>query len=221
MTPLECVKTTSTGETRYLTRARPYSIRWHHQTTAKYNYGYQLLSRTEVDPTAADPRFNQFYVFDALGSTSELTDETGAIRVTYQYDAWGNGRKGAGAAENPKQFTGYELDPETGLYYAKARYYDSTTGTFVTQDSYLGQMDLPPSLHRYSYGYANPLKYVDPTGHGIGDWAGNGAQDINGNLINRIRPQPAVPNTALSRLRCGAAGRKRDWRRRGRPTVTL
>ena len=160
-------KTTSAGETRYLYDEGATLLEYDGtgQTTAKYNYGYQLLSRTEVDATAADPRFNQFYVYDALGSTSDLTTEAGAIQVAYQYDAWGNERNPVGGSDNPKQFTGYELDPETGLYYANARYYDSTTGTFITQDSYLGTQNTPPSLHRYLYGYANPLRYIDPTGH--------------------------------------------------------
>jgi RHS repeat-associated protein len=49
---------------------------------------------------------------------------------------------------------------------AKARYFDPQLGRFLTQDSYLGQIDNPPSLHRYFYGHANPTRYIDPTGHG-------------------------------------------------------
>ncbi len=48
---------------------------------------------------------------------------------------------------------------------AKARYFDPNFGRFLTQDSYLGQLDNPPSLHRYFYGHANPTRYVDPSGH--------------------------------------------------------
>jgi RHS repeat-associated protein len=62
-------------------------------------------------------------------------------------------------------FTGHYYDPETKLYNAKARYFDPKLGRFLTQDSYLGTHDNPPSLHRYLYGCANPLRYVDPTGH--------------------------------------------------------
>ena len=49
--------------------------------------------------------------------------------------------------------------------YAKARYYDSEFGRFTSQDSYLGETDSPPSLHRYLYAYARPTFFVDPTGH--------------------------------------------------------
>jgi len=55
-------------------------------------------------------------------------------------------------------------DRETGLYYAKARYYDPELGLFLTEDPFEGQLDTPPSLHRYLYAYQNPTVYVDPVG---------------------------------------------------------
>ena len=62
-------------------------------------------------------------------------------------------------------FTGYLWDKETNLFFAKARFYDPEVGRFISQDSYLGQVDDPPSLHRYFYANDNPTRYVDPTGH--------------------------------------------------------
>jgi hypothetical protein len=49
--------------------------------------------------------------------------------------------------------------------YAKARYFDPKLGRFLTQDSFLGTQDNPPSLHRYAYAANRPTVYVDPTGH--------------------------------------------------------
>jgi RHS repeat-associated protein len=66
-------------------------------------------------------------------------------------------------------FTGHMWDAETGLYYAKARYYDPQTGRFTTQDSYLGELLDPPSLHRYMYAHNNPTRFVDPSGHSDAD----------------------------------------------------
>jgi RHS repeat-associated protein len=62
-------------------------------------------------------------------------------------------------------YTGHYLDSETRLYFAKARYLDPQFGRFITADSYLGQADDPPSLHRYAYSANRPTYYVDPTGH--------------------------------------------------------
>jgi RHS repeat-associated protein len=87
--------------------------------------------------------------------------------AAYHLDAWGNFRfpTELEASRNRFAFTGHIYDSETGLYNAKARYFDPKLGRFLTQDSFLGNHDNPPSLHRYLYGYANPLRYVDPTGH--------------------------------------------------------
>ena len=46
--------------------------------------------------------------------------------MTRQYDAWGNLE--SGASEPGYAFTGREWDPETGLYYYRARYYDPKVG---------------------------------------------------------------------------------------------
>ncbi|MBZ2190605.1 RHS repeat-associated core domain-containing protein, partial [Alcanivorax sp. JB21] len=58
-----------------------------------------------------------------------------------------------------------EHDQETGLIYAKARYYDPETARFLSQDPWSGDVSMPPSLHKYLYAYQNPTVYVDPDGH--------------------------------------------------------
>ena len=65
------------------------------------------------------------------------------------------------------QYTGKLLDESTGLYYEGARYYDPTTGRFITEDSYNGTLTDPLSQNRYLYAEDNPMRYVDPTGHVI------------------------------------------------------
>ena len=51
-----------------------------------------------------------------------------------EYNAWGNLELGAG--EPGYAFTGREWDPETGLYYYRARYYDPrSAGSLVTNRS--------------------------------------------------------------------------------------
>jgi len=95
-----------------------------------------------------------------------LTDDSGSTVASYHLDAWGNFRfpSELDASRNRFAFTGYEWDPELGLFNAKARYFDPQIGRFTSQDSFLGQIDNPPSLHRYFYGNANPVRFVDPTG---------------------------------------------------------
>ncbi|MBX2997110.1 MAG: Ig-like domain-containing protein [Caldilineaceae bacterium] len=151
------------GETRYLydDTAVLMETDGAGQTVHKYNYGYNLLSLTAVNGATRD---NQFYLVDALGSTSNLADASGALIQSYRYDAWGRVLTEVGSSNNARQYTGHYHDAETGLDYFGARYYDSEIGRFLAQDSYLGEAKTPPSLHRYLYAYANPLRYVDLVG---------------------------------------------------------
>jgi RHS repeat-associated protein len=137
---------------------------------AKYDYGADRL--ISLDRSGQ----RRFYLFDALRSVTNLTDEAGATQASYHLDAWGNfrfpgelGSSDSAASKNRFAFTGYLWDQETALYYAKARFYDPEVGRFTSQDSFLGEINDPPSLHRYFYGNANPLRYIDPTGHSAQD----------------------------------------------------
>ncbi|MBP9944813.1 MAG: RHS repeat-associated core domain-containing protein [Vicinamibacteria bacterium] len=74
-------------------------------------------------------------------------------------------------------YTGHYWDKESSLYYAKARYYDPFTARFTQADSFLGNIDDPPSLHRYFYVHANPTRYTDSTGHFL-DSAGQYLREV-------------------------------------------
>ncbi|WP_031341721.1 RHS repeat-associated core domain-containing protein, partial [Ruminiclostridium papyrosolvens] len=67
---------------------------------------------------------------------------------------------------------------ETDLYYLNARYYDSKTARFLSEDTYTGDPNDPLSLNLYSYCVNNPITYSDPSGH----W-----QESDKNLIQSAR----------------------------------
>jgi RHS repeat-associated protein len=129
-------------------------------TVSKYDYGMDQLVRLD---NRGEGR--SFFHLDFLGSTVGLTDAAGSARQSIFYDAWGNERDRIGSSANNFTFTGHELDEETGLIYAKARFYDAEVGRFLSQDSFLGNVNEPPSLHRYFYAHENPLSFVDRTGN--------------------------------------------------------
>jgi RHS repeat-associated protein len=70
--------------------------------------------------------------------------------------AFGNGGTVTGYG-----FTGREFDPETGLLYYRARYYDPKIGGFISEDP----VDFEDGLTRYSYVLSNPVNLIDPTGY--------------------------------------------------------
>jgi len=125
---------------------------------AKYHYGSdRILAETRNGQ-------NSYIYHDALRTPVVITNQDGSIQNRLDYDAWGNLRSESGSSEHPKGFTGYHYDPETGLYYAKARYYDPEEGVFLREDPLQGDFNNPPSLHRYNYAASNPTAFIDPTG---------------------------------------------------------
>lgn len=97
------------------------------------------------------------YNFDGLGSITSLASTTGSVTQTYTFDTFGKRTATNGSITNPFEYTGRELDSETGLLYLRARYYDPSNGRFLSEDAI-----------RFSSGTVNFYPYVgnDPTDMG-------------------------------------------------------
>ncbi len=136
-------------------------------------------------------RQTNYYHADALGTITHLTKSTGAVVQSNKYDSFGNMTAQSGTITQPYTFTSREWDPETGLYYYRARYYDPQVGRFITEDPLnlnmviLANRNLsgtltkkllalmlsdPHTLPAYPYVGNNPLKYIDPTGKAWWVW---------------------------------------------------
>ncbi len=107
-----------------------------------------------------------FYHYDIRGSVTAIVDPDGESVKAYAYDEFGNlSESGEATFDNEVTFTGSIKDTSTGLQYMNARYYEPTTGRFITQDSYTGNPYDPWTQHLYSYCGNNPVNMIDPTGH--------------------------------------------------------
>jgi RHS repeat-associated protein len=117
-----------------------------------------------VDGAIGHPDAKKYwYVTDHLGSVRAVTDIDGKKVWSADYLAFGTqyGKDAATDFEELHSFTGKELDPDTGLHYYNARWYDAELGRFISEDP-AGD---PNNPNLYSYCRNNPLIYIDPTGY--------------------------------------------------------
>ena len=107
-----------------------------------------------------------FYAKDVQGSTTNITDNTGACVQSYDYTDFGEtAQRIATDFENEICYTGGIYDELTGLYYLNARYYNPDEGVFLSQDTYRGTEKNAECWNLYAYCANNPINYVDPSGH--------------------------------------------------------
>ena len=108
----------------------------------------------------------------------KVSDASGGVTQSRQYDAWG--RLEAGAGEPGHAFTGREWDPETGLYYYRARYYDPVQGRFIAADP----VGFGAGPNFYAYVGNRPASTIDPSGltppdYDPDSWNGGGHRTTN------------------------------------------
>jgi RHS repeat-associated protein len=101
-----------------------------------------------------------YYEQDGLGSITSLSNTSGSLTQTYTFDSFGNVTNSSGSLTNPFQYTARESDPETGLYYYRARYYDSSSGRFLSEDPYR----ISGGINFYRYVGNSVVDLVDPRG---------------------------------------------------------
>jgi len=123
---------------------------------SKYAQG-QNIDEPLAESTAGA---TSFYEQDGLGSVTSLSSSAGALANTYTYDSFGKLTNSSGTITNPFQYTGRELDSETGLYYYRARYYDPSSGRFLSEDP----IAFGAGVDFYSYVGNNAVLRSDPTG---------------------------------------------------------
>lgn len=99
-----------------------------------------------------------------MGSVRQLTNSAGAITDSYEYDAFGNKIASTGTTPNNYLYRGEQWDPNLGLYYLRARYYNPLTGRFMSRDPNDGKKIFPSSLHKYLYASGDPVDRIDPRG---------------------------------------------------------
>ncbi len=114
-----------------------------------------------------------WYLFDGLGSVTELVDSDEDTQNSYRYEAFGQIKSSSENVTNYYKYVGafgVHHDSALALYFMQARYYNAAIGRFITMDPLPGAPQDPPSLHRYLYSCNNPVTWIDPSGLGFVEW---------------------------------------------------
>jgi len=110
------------------------------------------------------------YLKDQIGSIVDVTDTNSNRLQHYIYsaygmilgiqDASGNDISASPVLNTSRTFAGREYDSELALYFNRARFYDPSSGRFISKDP------IWPSsgINGYIYGANNPMLYKDSSG---------------------------------------------------------
>ena len=128
---------------------------------AEINGGFDRISLDRFDGSTG------YYLYDARGSVSGITNEEGQVYQSYRYSVTGEITFGAPQYENEYTYNGESYNPNIESQYLRARYYCVVTATFLTEDSYLGSQTEPLTLNRYNYCVSSYLNYTDPSGNEV------------------------------------------------------
>ena len=136
------------------------------QQTVRYTYGNgQLISQTQDQGEETGTGQTLYFHYDNLGSTRVLTDQNGAITGTYTYGIYGELLSGDTSQTGYLYNGAYGVHTDTnGLYYMRARYYNTDIERFISQDILTGNPENSQSLNRYAYCQGNPVNQNDPFG---------------------------------------------------------
>ncbi len=140
-----------------------------------------LLSVTMPDTEGVLQTF--YYLKNGHSDITGLTDASGSKFAAYDYDAWGNVTNSKSLLPwprfydpdstsgetitldqmNPRRYAGYWYDTALGLYFMKARMYDSVLGRFLSEDP-ITSGNTALDANPYLYCANSPLTRIDPSG---------------------------------------------------------
>ncbi|MDY6903120.1 MAG: RHS repeat-associated core domain-containing protein [Thermodesulfobacteriota bacterium] len=122
-------------------------------------YGWQPDTAWGTDPLFLKQGITYYwYHNNHLGAPQKLTMANGLVVWEARYDSFGSAQVTESGITNNLRLPGMYYDAETGLCYNYNRYYDPSTGRYLTTDP------LGFGLNLYAYCYNNPHGFVDPLG---------------------------------------------------------
>jgi RHS repeat-associated protein len=149
-----------------------------------YTFGADEITQTtsRLNPGTGNVDQSDTFKFshDGHGSTRVLFNATNAIAQAFVYTAFGElltvrnaigvqpaltaGQSLAQIASTNLLYNGESIDPRTGNYNFRARWYTPGSARFDRLDPFAGNPNDPFSFHKYAYAHGDPIGMNDPTG---------------------------------------------------------
>lgn len=128
--------------------------------------GMDMFHRTSGGSLVAyeDPSGVNHVVDNNHFDLTALVEPDGSLSDTATYDPWGDPIATTGGTNPVLGYQSDYTDPDTGHVWMGTRWYQPTTGTFLSRDTYAGELSTPFTLNRYTYATNNPLNLWDPDG---------------------------------------------------------
>ena len=107
------------------------------------------------------------------GDIIGITDQNGAVKARYSYDAWGvctiaqdNSEIGI-ATINPYRYRGYYFDAEIDMYYLQSRLYNANVARFINGDHIVFTImgEVAAAKNMFAYCSNSPIVYIDKNGY--------------------------------------------------------
>lgn len=156
-------KQTPTATTYYLYANEGLIGEYTETGATKKAYGWQPNSTWGTNPLfQVDNGSYCYYHNDHLGTPRKLTDSSGTTVWQAEYGAFGKAQVDpASTITNDLRFSGQYFDEETSFHYNWNRYYNPTTGRYISKDpiGFAGG-----DVNLYGYAQNNPVIWIDPWG---------------------------------------------------------
>jgi RHS repeat-associated protein len=101
-----------------------------------------------------------YYLKDQLGSVVGVMRKRGSIVSRFTYDPWGAFDVYSDSVQSRYTYTAREFEPQIGLYYYRARWYDPVLRRFISKDP----IGLEGGINPYAYVGNDPVNATDPSG---------------------------------------------------------
>ncbi|HEY0924141.1 toxin TcdB middle/N-terminal domain-containing protein [Rheinheimera pacifica] len=117
---------------------------------------------------------DEYYLHkDGQGSTTSITNASGALLQQFIYDPWGkqysvNTNSVFNTYSNPgtsKGYTGHNMVNDFEVIHMGGRIYNPILGRFMQADPFIQAPSNLQNYNRYSYVLNNPMSYTDPSGY--------------------------------------------------------